>query len=152
MADVSFSVDKEDSTPLWIQLRNQIIENIKTGVLEPRQKMPTVRNLAQELSVSPSVINQCYRYLKAVGYLEAKQGSGVRVRRRFDSVDEADFVKASKLVNDFIDAYLELGMPLEGIPDSVSYAVAARNLDPNNEFSVLGIYEDYARARDEDAE
>lgn len=34
-------VDKDSSTPLWIQLRMQIVNMIRHGELEPEQKMPT---------------------------------------------------------------------------------------------------------------
>lgn len=142
MADPEFSLDKDGTAPLWIQLRAQIVQKIRSGEIEQGQKMPTVRGLAEGLSVSPSVVNQCYRYLRAVGYLESKQGSGIRVRRRTDNVDDADFAKAAKLINDFIDAYTALGMPMEGVIDAVSYAVAARNLDPDGQYPILDLYAD----------
>ncbi|MCI8468049.1 MAG: GntR family transcriptional regulator [Eggerthellaceae bacterium] len=140
MADPSFSLDKSSEIALWVQLRTQIIDQIRTGELEPDQKMPTVRGLAQSLDVSPSVVNQCYRYLKATGYLVSRQGSGVRVRRRTDSMRDEDFPKAAKLLNDFIDAYTALGMPLDGVVDAVAYAVAARTLDPENRGEVMKLY------------
>ncbi len=135
-----FTLDKHSEIPLWIQLRTQIVEMIRTGELEPDQKMPTVRGLAQALEVSPSVVNQCYRYLKATGYLISRQGSGVRVRRRTDNIADEDFPKAAKLLNDFIDAYTALGMPLDGVVDAVAYTVAARTLDPEGSNAIMDLY------------
>ena len=146
MAQPQFHLDKDSSTPLWMQLRAQIVEQIRHGQLEPEQKMPTVRGLAQQLDVSPSVINQCYRYLRGTGYLESQQGSGVRVRRRTDNMKDSDFPKAAKLLNDFIDAYTALGMPLDGVVDAVAYAVAARTLDPENRDAIMDLYREEAEA------
>lgn len=140
MATLPLTVDKNDSKPLWIQIRDQVINMIRCGELEPEQKMPTVRGLSEALDVSPSVVNQAYRYLKATGYLVARQGSGVSVRRRTDNMRDEDFPKAAKLINDFIDAYMELGMPLDGVADAVSYAVAARTLDPEGAGEVMDLY------------
>lgn len=142
MDNFDYSLNKDDETPLWVQLRNQIILKIRSGELSPEEKLPTVRGLSQTLGISPSVVNQCYRYLKATGYLEARQGSGVRVRRRNDTIDDADFGKVSKLINDFIDSYTSYGMPLSGVVDAVSYAVASRTLDPDEKYSVMEIYRD----------
>lgn len=142
MDNFDYSLNKDDETPLWVQLRNQIVSKIRSGELSPEEKLPTVRGLSQALGISPSVVNQCYRYLKATGYLEARQGSGVRVRRRNDTTDDADFGKIAKLVNDFIDSCLSYGMPLSGVADSVSYAVASRTLDPEEKYSVMELYRD----------
>lgn len=148
MATRPLSIDKNDPRPLWIQIRDQVVNMIRCGELEPEQKMPTVRGLAEALDVSPSVVNQAYRYLKATGYLVARRGSGVSVRRRTDNMREEDFPQAAKLVNDFIDAYMELGMPLDGVADAVAYAVAARTLDPEGEAEVMSLYLKQAKAEE----
>ena len=150
MATLPLTVDKNDPAPLWIQIRDQIINMIRRGELEPEQKMPTVRGLSEALDVSPSVVNQAYRYLKATGYRVARQGSGVTVRRRTDSMRDEDFPKAAQLINDFISAYMALGMPLDGVADAVAYAVAARTLDPEGSHEVMGLYLEQERHPDGD--
>lgn len=142
MAEFPKPLDKNASNPLWVQLRDQIVQDIRTGALAPEQKMPTVRDLSAELGVSASVVNQAYRYLRATGYLESRQGSGVRVRKRMDNVNDADFDKTSKLIDDFINGMVALGLPLNELAQSVSWAVAARMLDPDGSYSVMSLYED----------
>ena len=89
-----------------------------------------MRTLAADLDVSVSVVNQAYRYLRLVGYLEARQGSGVRVRRRRDAVAEEDSVEIGRLIGEFVDRCVEYGIPREDVPDSVSYFLAHHELDP----------------------
>ena len=81
MSSLALTIDKDSPTPMWVQIRDQIRLMVQDGTLEPEQKLPPVRTLAADLDVSVSVVNQAYRYLRLVGYLEARQGSGVRVRR-----------------------------------------------------------------------
>lgn len=142
MTEFPRPLDKASDEPLWVQLRNQIVQAIRKGELAPEQKMPTVRELAAELGISASVVNQAYRYLRGTGYLESRQGSGVRVRRRTDSVSDGDFDKTSKLVEDFITGMVELGVPLSEVATAVSYGVASRTLDPDRQHSVMNLYED----------
>lgn len=142
MAEFPQPLDKNAPDPLWVQLRNQIVQDIRTGALAPEQKMPTVRDLSAELGISASVVNQAYRYLRSTGYLESRQGSGVRVRKRSDNVNDADFDKTTKLIDDFITGMTALGVPLNELAQSVSWAVAARTLDPDGSYSVMDLYED----------
>jgi DNA-binding transcriptional regulator YhcF (GntR family) len=125
----NFTIDKSLETPYWRQLSNRIIELIQGKELLPLQKMPTVRGLSQSLGVSPSVVCQSYRYLCGIGYLEARQGSGYRVRQRGDSVKDSDFPALGKIINTFIDDCLRYGVPLSEVTQTVSYAVAARTLE-----------------------
>ena len=133
MSDFPVRVDKDDATPMWIQLRDQIVDLISSGALEPEQKLPTVRDLAAQLSVSTNTVNQTYRYLRGTGYLESRQGSGVRVRKRTDFVKDEDFAKVAALVAEFVAKCGELGIPAEDVPNTVSYYVAGRNLFPKEE-------------------
>lgn len=129
MSSLALTIDKDSPTPMWVQIRDQIRLMVQNGTLEPEQKLPPVRTLAADLDVSVSVVNQAYRYLRLVGYLEARQGSGVRVRRRRDAVAEEDSVEIGRLIGEFVDRCVEYGIPREDVPDSVSYFLAHHELD-----------------------
>lgn len=118
--------DKSSATPAWIQLRDEIVRMISDGTLAYGQKMPTMRNLAKALDVSVSVVNQTYRYLRVTGYLESRQGSGVRVRVRTDTMDESQFPEVTRLVTTFIDGCEALGMGPLQIRETVEFALGSR--------------------------
>ena len=126
MSSLALTIDEDSPTPMWVQIRDQIRLMVQNGTLEPEQKLPPVRTLAADLDVSVSVVNQAYRYLRLVGYLE---GSGVRVRRRRDAVAEEDSVEIGRLIGEFVDRCVEYGIPREDVPDSVSYFLAHHELD-----------------------
>ena len=64
------------------QLEQGLRTAIQSGRLRPSTPMPPTRILAAELGVSRSVAVEAYANLAADGYLEARQGSGTRVRPR----------------------------------------------------------------------
>ena len=79
MSDFPVRVDKDDATPMWIQLRDQIIDLISSGALEPEQKLPTVRDLAAQLSVSTNTVS----YYVAGRNLFPKEEDGDKYAQRF---------------------------------------------------------------------
>lgn len=67
-----------DSTPLpfYKQLYNQIREKILAGSLAPDQKLPSVRDLAVELSTSRNTVDAAYQELYAEGFIYSRERSG----------------------------------------------------------------------------
>ncbi|ORX23021.1 transcriptional regulator [Thermoanaerobacterium sp. PSU-2] len=76
---VNFSVDKNKSTPLYIQIFNQFKKYIENGSIPPGYKLPTIRSLAKELGVNNVTVINAYRLLEANGYIEKRVGSGTYV-------------------------------------------------------------------------
>jgi DNA-binding GntR family transcriptional regulator len=59
---------------------DQIAELIRTGVLAPGQKVPSVRHASRTYGVSPSTVFQAYYLLESRGLLVARARSGYFVR------------------------------------------------------------------------
>ncbi|MFB9329233.1 GntR family transcriptional regulator [Paenibacillus aurantiacus] len=74
---ITLQLDGE--VPLYEQLRNQIVIGIATGVLEPREKLPTVRQLAEDLGVNTMTVNKAYALLKQEGYIVIDRRHGAKV-------------------------------------------------------------------------
>ena len=75
-----FVVDESSDVPLWVQLRQRIMHLISTGYFKPGDKLPTVRGLAQEVSINYNTVNKAYLSLVSDGILESARGRGVFVR------------------------------------------------------------------------
>lgn len=75
-------IDYKDTRPIY----EQIVERFKTlilkDVLEPDQQMPSVRNLAMELSINPNTIQKAYAELERQGYIYSVKGRGSFVAAR----------------------------------------------------------------------
>lgn len=72
---LDFSLD----TPIYQQIRNEIVRGIAAGSLVPGQQLPTIRALAETLGVNVMTVNKAYALLKQEGYLKADRRSGTVV-------------------------------------------------------------------------
>lgn len=69
-------IDYQDGTPIYEQIVNRYKNLIASGVLQPEEKMPSVRNLAMELSINPNTIQRAYGELERQGYIYSVKGRG----------------------------------------------------------------------------
>ena len=57
-------LDYQDRRPLYEQVEEKFRNLILKGVLEPGSRMPSVRQLAMELSINPNTIQRAYMQLE----------------------------------------------------------------------------------------
>ena len=72
-------IDKTLKTPLYKQLENFLRSQILEGILKPTQKLPSSRELAEDLGISRITVKSVYEQLLAEGYLKSRTGSGTFV-------------------------------------------------------------------------
>ena len=69
-------LDYQDRRPLYEQVEEKFRHLILNGVLEPGSKMPSVRQLAMELSINPNTIQRAYMQLEQEGLIYPVKGKG----------------------------------------------------------------------------
>ena len=79
-----FNVERDSPVPIYRQLDASLRRLILDGTLAPGQKLPSTRQLAQELSVSRITVKSVYEQLVAEGYALAWTGSGTFVSDGLD--------------------------------------------------------------------
>lgn len=79
---IFISLRLDSDTPLYEQLRNQMIVGIAEGRLLPGEKLPTVRQLASELDINVMTVNKAYSLLKQEGYIVIDRRHGAKVGLR----------------------------------------------------------------------
>lgn len=89
-------LDMNSSTPIYVQLRNQIVMGIGRGELKLGESLPTVRQLAQDIGVNIMTVNKAYQILKTEGYIKIDRRHGAIVS---DNID-MDIVFREKLENE----------------------------------------------------
>ena len=73
------SVDPQDRTPIYAQLDRGLRAAIATGRLGVGDQLPTVRQLAVELSLNANTVARVYGELERAGILETRRGVGTFV-------------------------------------------------------------------------
>jgi GntR family transcriptional regulator len=74
--DGVFQLDERDPAPSYVQLERRVRVAIADGVLKPGDALPSVRNLARQLGVSPNTVGRAYANLSREGVIVAKAGGG----------------------------------------------------------------------------
>ena len=77
-----FTLDRQSPTPLVQQLTDHLQAWVEHQRLRPGARLPSIRSLARDQSVSASCVIEAYDRLVASGWLEARHGTGFFVAKR----------------------------------------------------------------------
>ena len=69
-------LDYRDARPIYTQIVDNFRNQIVSGILLPGDKMPSVRELAGELTINPNTIQRAYRELEMCGWIASVPGKG----------------------------------------------------------------------------
>lgn len=83
---MQFELDRSSREPLYRQLATSLQQRIRSGALPPRTRLPTVRQLAQQLGVTRLTVHSAYAELQAGGWIEATVGRGTFVAERIEQL------------------------------------------------------------------
>jgi len=70
------NIDSRDATPIYAQLERALRAAMATGRLRPGDQLPTVRQLAVELSINANTVARVYAELERAGAIETRRGVG----------------------------------------------------------------------------
>ena len=76
---MQFNIDNSSGRPVFQQLIDQVKRDVALGRLIKDEKLPTVRQLAQQLAINPNTIAKAYRQLEQDGIIVTKAGAGAFV-------------------------------------------------------------------------
>ena len=93
-------LDYLDSRPIYVQIMDALRQQIASGVLQPEEKLPSVRELAASLSINPNTIQRAYRQLEMEGWIATVPGKGCFVC----GIPEGDPKEEMRLLRQFDDA------------------------------------------------
>ncbi len=98
-------VNPRSGVPLYVQLVQQITHALEIGILQTGDQLPTVRQLASELTIAPNTIVKAYDELARLGLIESRQGIGTVVIANLNGALrqhqlEAIFERMRELVRD----------------------------------------------------
>ena len=78
-----------DELPIYRQIMRQITEAIAVGRLSAGEKLPSHRDLSEQLVIAPLTVKKAYDELELLGYLETQRGRGTFVCARLPQADPA---------------------------------------------------------------
>lgn len=87
---MQIQLDLKSGVPFYRQIIDQVKSAIATGRLEPGDRLPTVRQLAVDLSVNPNTVSRAYTELELTGLVDTHMGSGTFVGQKKVEQDEVE--------------------------------------------------------------
>lgn len=72
-------IDMSSKTPIYVQLRNEIVLGIGKGEIKIGESLPTVRQLSQDIGVNTMTVNKAYSILKEEGFIEIDRRHGAKI-------------------------------------------------------------------------
>ncbi len=121
---LNVTIDAADPTPPFEQLRRQLDELISTGFLVDGERLPSVRQLASDLSLATGTVARAYAELEKGKLVLSRRGAGTRVTAPQSLVsDEARDERLMELVDDVARHAIALGMSPESVAATVEQAM-----------------------------
>jgi GntR family transcriptional regulator len=76
---VWIDVDPRSGVPIYVQLVEQVRHAVEVGGIGAGERLPTVRQLAEDLAIAPNTIVKAYGELRRMGFVESRAGVGTVV-------------------------------------------------------------------------
>ncbi|MFL5732790.1 MAG: GntR family transcriptional regulator [Chloroflexia bacterium] len=87
-------VEPRSGVPIYVQIVQQIKHAIEVSALQPGEQLPTVRQLAVELTIAPNTIVKAYNELQSMGLVESRAGVGTVVAPNLNGSVQAQRMEA----------------------------------------------------------
>ena len=139
---LSLSIDRSLPLGVGVQLRGQIEYGVTTGEIARGTKLPSVRELAQALRISPATVSEVYKELRDKGLLQSHQGRGTYVSGSLPATVESESAVAIRRAIDALFGTAErLGYTRTAVAEAVALR-AGQSTRSQSELHVLfvGVY------------
>ncbi len=99
--------------PIFIQIIEKIQMDIISGLYHPGDKLPSVRDLAQEASVNPNTMQKALSELERTGLVYSQRTSGRFITEDTVMIDNLKSELAREIITQFLDNMEKLGIEKE---------------------------------------
>jgi GntR family transcriptional regulator len=123
-----FHLDMKSGVPVYRQIVDQVRGAIAAGSLIAGDQLPTMRQLAVDLSINPNTVVRAYRELEYDGLLETHQGTGTfisdqKIQRAGDERER----QLGQIVSDAISRAGAAGFTIQDVLDQMRVAANEPN-------------------------
>jgi GntR family transcriptional regulator len=120
-----FRLDLHSGVPVYRQIVDQVRGGVASGSLTIGDQLPTVRQLAVDLSINPNTVVRAYRELELGGLLETQQGTGTFISaQRVRNGTEERARQLSRIVEDFVARAGAAGFTVEDLIEQLRGSAA----------------------------
>lgn len=103
-----FRIDNQSRTPVFEQIVKQTEEYVRTGILNPGDKLPSIREMTSLIGVNPNTIQKAYNELDRRGVTISVAGKGCFISKNISEVMKSAAIgklpEFERLVKELIDS------------------------------------------------
>ena len=117
---IHIQLDLKSGVPFYRQIIDQVKAAMATEAVAPGDRLPTVRQLAVDLSINPNTVSRAYTELELTGLVETQMGSGTFVGSR--PVERNDVERRrvlDQLCQEFLSRISTHGFTLEEVLENL---------------------------------
>jgi GntR family transcriptional regulator len=113
---VQILIDNKSGVPFYRQIIEQVKFAIARGYIGAGDRLPTVRQLAVDLSINPNTVIRAYREMEIEGVLDTQQGSGTFVGHRRPDIDRLERQRMlDQILTDMLARASSYGLTLDEV-------------------------------------
>lgn len=116
-----FSINENDSRPIYQQLAGQVREQVSKGILKAGDTLPSVRELSDSLGVNMHTVRRAYLLLRDQGIIDLRLGRKARISKRKPSNLTGDTMTEIQVrIKELVTDALLLGISPEDLANMVN--------------------------------
>lgn len=92
----------DSEVPIYLQIRNKIVEGIANGELTDGERLPSVREMASGAEVNLHTVNKAYNLLKDEGFVTVDRRKGVLINVKEAKEDEIFMEKYKEKIREIV--------------------------------------------------
>jgi GntR family transcriptional regulator len=117
---ITMHIDLKSGVPFYRQIIDHVRAAIATGSLGPGDRLPTVRQLAVDLSINPNTVSRAYTELELTGLVETQMGSGTFVGQRRVERDDVERRRVlDQICQEFLSRISTHGFTLDDVLENL---------------------------------
>ena len=125
---LGFEIDIKSGVPFYRQVIDQVKSAVATGSLAPGDRLPTVRQLAVDLSINPNTVSRAYRELELTGLVTTQMGSGTFISHKKVEPDEVERQRQlDQICRELLSRASSHGFTLEDVSANLTNLARAKN-------------------------
>jgi GntR family transcriptional regulator len=112
---MSFELATGSGVPSYLQVVQQVERALRMGVLQPGDRLPTVKEVVAEVAINPNTVLKAYRELESRGLVQGRQGVGTFVLRRPSGPPPSVHARLARSLERWVKSAREQGLDDDSI-------------------------------------
>ncbi|HOO08241.1 MAG TPA: GntR family transcriptional regulator [Ruminococcus sp.] len=124
----SFTNDK----PVYVQIIDELMSRIASGVYQPGERIPSVRDLAEEARVNPNTMQRALAEIERSGYIISLRTSGRFITEDSELIAQLSNQRADEVIGSFCETIRKMGISPEQAIEMIHQYFAQHGGDSEN--------------------